>query len=228
MPAAATSPHNPALAIATLLCWIFTASLGGYMLRSLIAHDGLRKQLTVREGLHPGVLVGHFSLALIGLVTWVCYLITAAEPVAWLAVGLLMPGIGLGITTVTLWTPYPRSPSADQPGQGSPGQAPAGPPHPGQTQPPGQAPPALAPPAENAVSGRLSDEMLARTLADEALTRKLIDEMIANLPAEAAREAARQARKKPKAYPVAVIPLAHGLGAMATFVLAVVTAAGMR
>src|ERR1700756_2394449 len=99
MPAAPNSLHNPALAIGTLLCWVFTASLGAYMLRSLIAHDGLRKQLTVRDGLHPGVLVGHFSLALTGLVTWICYVITAAEPVAWLAVALLMPGIGLGIAT---------------------------------------------------------------------------------------------------------------------------------
>src|SRR5579872_1358358 len=182
MPAAADSLHDPGLAIATLGCWAFTASLGGYMLRSLIARDGLRRQLGVRDGLHPGVLVAHFSLALTGLVTWICYLVTAAEPVAWLAVGLLVPGIGMGITTVTLWTPYPRPPGADQPGQAPPGQA-----------PPGQAPPVLAPPAEKAVHGRLTDEALARALADEALTRKLIDEMIASLPAEAAQ----QAQKKP-------------------------------
>ena len=218
MPAAATSLHDPALAIATLLSWLFTASLGGYMLRSLIARDGLRKQLAVRDGLHPGVLVGHFSLALTGLVTWVCYLISAAEPVAWLAVVLLMPGIGLGIATVTLWTPYPRSPGAAEPGQEPPGQARSGPPS------PGQAPPVLRPPAENAISERLTDAMLAQALTDEALTKKLVDEMIASLAADAAR----QTRKKPKSYPAAVIPFAHGLGAMLTFALAVVTAAGMR
>jgi hypothetical protein len=219
MPAAATAPHDPALAIATLLCWAFTASLGGLMLRSLIARDGLRRQLGVRDGLHPGVLVAHFSLALTGLVTWICYLVTGAEPVAWLAVGLLVPGIGMGITTVTLWTPYPRPPGTGQPGQESPGQAPAG-----QAPPPGQAPPVTAPPAEQAVHGRLTDEALARTLADEALTRKLIDEIIASLPAEAAQ----QAQKKPKSYPAGLIPIVHGLGAVVTFALAVVTAAGMR
>lgn len=207
MPAAATSLHNPALAIATLLCWAFTASLGALMLRSLISRDGLRRQLGVRDGLHPGVLVAHFSLALTGLVTWICYLVTAAEPVAWLAVGLLVPGIGMGITTVTLWTPYPHSPGADQPGQESPG--------------PG--PPVPAPPTEKVVRGRLTDEALARTLADEALTRKLIDDMIANLPAEAAQEA-----KKPKSSSAGLIPIVHGLGAVVTFALAVVTAAGMR
>ena len=83
-------------------------------------------------------------MALTGLVTWIRYLVTAAEPVAWLAVGLLVPGIGMGITTVTLWTPYPRPPGADQPGQAPPGQA-----------APGQAPPVLAPPAEKASGGRL-------------------------------------------------------------------------
>lgn len=218
MPAAPDSLHDPGLAIATLLCWAFTASLGGLMLRSLIARDGLRRQLGVRNGLHPGVLVAHFSLALTGLVTWICYLVTGAEPVAWLAVGLLVPGIGMGITTVTLWTPYPRPPGADQPGQAPPGQAPAG------QAPPGLAPPVPAPPAEQAVRGQLTDEALARALADEALTRKLIDEIIASLPAEAAQ----QAQKKPKSYPAGLIPAVHGLGAVVTFALAVVTAAGMR
>jgi hypothetical protein len=207
MPAAATSLHDPALAIATLLSWVFTASLGALMLRSLIARDGLRRQLGVRDGLHPGVLVAHFSLALTGLVTWICYLVTAAEPVAWLAVGLLVPGIGMGITTVTLWTPYPRPPGADQPSQESPGHG----------------PPVPAPPTEKAVRGRLTDEALARTLADEALTRKLIDDMIASLPAEAAQQA-----EKPKSSSAGLIPIVHGLGAVITFALAVVTAAGMR
>lgn len=207
MPAAADSLHDPALAIATLACWAFTASLGALMLRSLIARDGLRRQLGVRGGLHPGVLVAHFSLALTGLVTWICYLLTAAEPVAWLAVGLLVPGIGMGITTVTLWTPYPHPPGIAQPDQESPGHG----------------PPVPAPPTEKAVRGRLTDEALARTLADEALTRKLIDDMIASLPAEAAQEA-----KKPKSSSAGLIPIVHGLGAVITFALAVVTAAGMR
>ena len=152
MPAAADSLHDPALAIATLLCWVFTASLGGYMLRGLIAHDGLRRQLSVRDGLHPGVLVAHFSLALTGLVTWACYLISAKEPLAWLAVGLLLPGIGMGITTVTLWTPYPRSSATAQPGLDVPREAPAGPP-PGQAQPSGPAPRVPGPPGEQATSG---------------------------------------------------------------------------
>ena len=110
MPAAATPTHSMALGVATLLSWLFTASVGAYMLRRVAAHGGLRQQRAVRGGLPPGVLIGHFSLALSGLVSWVFYLATGWVPLAWLGVGLLMPAIGFGICTVTLWTPYPRSP----------------------------------------------------------------------------------------------------------------------
>ncbi|MGI8446355.1 MAG: hypothetical protein ACR2MP_04040, partial [Streptosporangiaceae bacterium] len=63
---------------------------------------------------------------------------------------------------------------------------------------------------------------LARALTDEALAARLIDEVIANLP-----EGTKRTRK-PRVYPAAVIPFGHGLGAMATFVMAVVTAIGTR
>jgi hypothetical protein len=72
------------------------------------------------------------------------------------------------------------------------------------------------------VRGRLTDATLARALTDEALAARLIDEVIASLP-----EGTKRARK-PRVYPAAVIPFGHGLGALATFVLAVVTAIGTR
>ena len=113
MHAAAT--HSLTLGVATLLSWLFTATVGAYMLRRVAAHGGLGKQRAVRGGLSPRVLIGHFSLALSGLVSWICYLATGWVPLAWLGVGLLMPTIGFGICTVTLWTPYPRSPAGAQP-----------------------------------------------------------------------------------------------------------------
>ena len=117
---AAPSAHNGALALATLLSWLFTASLGAYMLRSLITHGALRRQRSVRDGLSPRVLYGHFGLALTGLVMWAAFLATGWGPLTWVAVALLTPAIGLGICTVTLWTPYPRP--AEQPARdaGSP------------------------------------------------------------------------------------------------------------
>ena len=69
----------------------------------------------------------------------------------------------------------------------------------------------------------MSDATLARALTDEALAARLVDEVIASLPAGASTRP-----RKPRVYPAAVIPFGHGLAALATFVLAVVTAIGSR
>src|ERR1039457_4248848 len=110
LPTVASSAHSRALGIITLITWLLTASIGAYMFGKLAASGGLRQQRAVRDGLPPAVLFGHFSLALTALVVWVSYLATRWVALAWTAVGLLMPTIGLGICTVTLWTPYPRFP----------------------------------------------------------------------------------------------------------------------
>jgi manganese efflux pump family protein len=165
---AAVAATPGALGIATMFSWLFTAGVGTYMLRSVVAHGGLRKQRDVREGLPPAVLFGHFGLAIAGLVVWISYLAIGWDALAWVAVCLLMPAIGLGLCTVILWTPYPRA------------------------------------------------------LTDDVLAARLIDEVIASLP-----DPSRRARK-PRVYPSAIIPFGHGLGAVATFVLAVVTATAGR
>jgi hypothetical protein len=243
--AAAPSAHIGALAIATLLSWLCTAAIGAYMLRSLVIHGALRRQRSVRDGLSPRVLYGHFSLALSGLVVWAVFLATGWGPLSWAAVVLLAPAIGLGICTVTLWTPYPR-PAWEPAGEAAPppagpppgGPAPAGPEPAGPAQrgQPGQPEPGrhaggpggrraglFPPPADDAVRGRVTDATLARALTDQALAARLIDEVIASLPADGTKR-----DRKPRVYPVAVIPLGHGLGAMATFVMAVITAIGAR
>ncbi len=231
--AAAPAAHIGALAIATLLSWLGTAAIGAYMLRSLVIHGALRRQRSVRDGLSPRVLYGHFSLALSGLVVWAVFLATGWGPLSWVAVVLLAPAIGLGICTVTLWTPYPRPAGDTGPAPAGPppeGPGPAGPVQPGHPEPghhaggPGGRRAGLfPPPADDAVRGRVTDAMLARALTDQALAARLIDEVIASLPADGTKRV-----RKPRVYPVAVIPLGHGLGAMATFVMAVVTAIGAR
>jgi manganese efflux pump family protein len=209
---AAPTAHSGALGLATLLTWIFTATLGAYMLRSLARHGALRRQRSVRGGLSPRVLYGHFSLALSGLVVWAVFLATGWGPLTWVAVTLLTPAIGLGICTVTLWTPYPRPPG--EPAQtAGPGQSPGG----------GGRAGLFAPPAQDATTGRLTDATLARALTDEALAARLVDEVIASLP-----EGTPRRPRKPRVYPAAVIPFGHGLAALATFTLAVVTAVGTR
>lgn len=198
------------MGIVTLITWLVTAGIGAYMLRALIARGGLSQQRATRGALPPAVLFGHFGLALTGLVVWVSYLVTGWAALAWSAVGLLMPAIGLGISTVTLWTPYPGPP----PVRASPlaGQGGADP-----------AAGRLAAPAEDALASRLSDEALASALADAVRTGELIDDLVARMLAEPPR-----AVRKPAWHLRALVPVGHGVAAAATFLLAVLTAAGTR
>ena len=92
---------------ATLISWMLTASLGGFMLRTWLVRGGLRRERARTGGLPPQLIFGHAGLALFGLLVWVSYLVTGVRPLAWTAVGVLMVTVGLGLSTVTLWTPYP-------------------------------------------------------------------------------------------------------------------------
>src|SRR5580704_12695282 len=92
---------------ATLLSWLVTASLGGYMLRTWLARDGLRRERAKAGGLPPPLIFGHAAAAVTGLLAWAAFLGSGARPLAWTAVALLMVAVGLGLCTVTLWTPYP-------------------------------------------------------------------------------------------------------------------------
>src|ERR1700722_3998698 len=54
--------------------------------------------------------------AVTGLLAWAAFLGSGARPLAWTAVALLMVAVGLGLCTVTLWTPYPaRNPGERRP-----------------------------------------------------------------------------------------------------------------
>jgi hypothetical protein len=92
---------------ATLISWLVTASLGAFMLRTWLARGGLRKERGKAGGLPPQLIFGHAAAALTGLLAWAAFLASGARPLAWAAVGLLMVAVGLGLCTVTLWTPYP-------------------------------------------------------------------------------------------------------------------------
>jgi hypothetical protein len=98
---------------ATLLCWLFTASLGAFMLHTWLKRGGLQRERAKQGGLPPQLIFCHAAAAVTGLLIWVAFLASAARPLAWAAVGLLMVAVGLGLCTVTLWTPYP----AHKPGE---------------------------------------------------------------------------------------------------------------
>jgi manganese efflux pump family protein len=131
---------------ATLVSWLVTASLGAFMLRTWLARGGLRSERAKAGGLPPQLIFGHAAAAITGLLVWVAFVASGARPLAWAAVVLLMAAVGLGLCTVTLWTPYP----ARKPGE--------------------RREPAAPPPADDRAAGHqefeVTDEMIARLLAD--------------------------------------------------------------
>jgi manganese efflux pump family protein len=194
------------MAIATLVTWLLTAGIGAFMLRTWIARGGPRMRRAGADRLPPVVVYGHASLALTGLTIWISYVATGLAALAWAGACLLMPVIGLGAAMVTVWTPYPI-PRADRAGS-PPGDDVGG---------------VLAAPAEDAMHGRVTDEMFARALTDDALAGRLTDEVLARVSAGSSRPA-----RKHQDYLAPLIPAGHGVAALTTFLLAVVTAVGVR
>jgi hypothetical protein len=192
---------------ATLVSWLITASLGAFMLHTWLARGGLHRERAKQGGLPPQLIFGHATAAVSGLLIWAAFLASGIRPLAWAAVGLLMAAIGLGLCTVTLWTPYPARrpgrPTSLHPGGPdlSPDQA-AEP----QEGIPGQWRPAMAGVAQE---------------PDDLSAVEVTDEMIARLLAEPARAT----RPRPiRVDPAVMVPVAHGFMAIGTFVLAVTSA----
>ena len=130
------------MAIAAMIAWVLTASIGVYMLRTWVTRGGLRRQRATGVGVPPAVVFGHASAALAGLLIWLGFVDTRLDLLAWLGVAVVTGAIALGVCTVTLWTPYPVA------------------------VPPAPAP-AVAPKATAAADpGTVTDEMIADLLAD--------------------------------------------------------------
>jgi hypothetical protein len=224
--AAAAAPSRT-LAFVTLITWLIDAGSGGYMLRTWIARGGLRRQ-RASDRLAPRVVFGHFGMASTGLLVWLSYLATDWIVLAWLAVGLLMLVIGLGVSTVTVWTPFPaHREGAQPPGWGAGEAGPEAGPRTGMGAGPGAADPAasrFAASAEDALGGRLTDEMLNRALTDDALLSRLVEDVVTGAREVPSRRTARKSIQNV----TALIPAGHGMAAIATMLLAVLTAVGAR
>ena len=95
------------MAIAAMIAWVVTASIGIYMLRTWVTRGGLRRQRATGAGFPPAVVFGHASAALTGLVIWLGFVDTGLDLLAWLGVTVVTGTIALGVCTVTLWTPFP-------------------------------------------------------------------------------------------------------------------------
>ena len=193
------------LAIAALIAWLITASIGGYMLRTWIARGGLRRQRATGEGVPPQVVFGHAGAALTGLAVWLGYLGSGWDPLAWLGVGVVSAAITLGICTVTLWTPYPVLPEPEV-AEGPGGRG-------GVVSPEGSA----------AVAAVRPGEALTAAAAERPDAFTVTDEMIARLLAE---PLAVRRRRRLQLLPL--IPVIHGFGALTTFMLTTLAALSGR
>ena len=190
------------LAIAALIAWVLTASIGVYMLHTWVARGGLRRQRATGVVVPPAVVFGHASAALTGLAIWISFLEVSWDPLAWLGVALIAAAIALGVCTVTLWTPYPVivPPEEGEAGEGGPKGGPKGGPG-GWVPPVAGGSGGVVPPD----SAEITDEMIASLLADPF-----------------------PARRRPQLKLVSLVPVVHGLGALTTFMLAVLTAISVR
>jgi len=197
--------------LAALISWALTASLGAFMMRTWIARDGVRRERARPGGLPPQLIFGHASLALGGLVVWAGYAASGARPVAWVAVGMLMAAITLGLCTVTLWTPYP----ARRPGERRPAPW-------GVTEVVIPDTAAAAVEAVRAVDLRAErTDPDAPDLPGDPVAMQVTDELIRRLLTEEPG-GLRPGAIRPN--PEVLVPVAHGFLAISTFVLAVMSA----
>lgn len=200
----ARHPGGGGLGVAALFSWLLAESLGAYMFRSWLVSGGWphrgSRDAAEQRGASGALIIGHASLAFGGFVSWVTFLATGTPAASWLAIGFLAPAIGLGISTVTVWTPYPaRRPAwrARSPAPPAPGNWP-----------------------EDTPAILVTNEMLDRVLASESLTGELVDDLVEKLLAEPAQppQVSRSWQLAP------VVPILHGILAIATFLLATLTA----
>jgi hypothetical protein len=185
-----TSNHS--LALPALVAWLLAESLGAYMARNWVRSGAAARRREHPDGMSLPVLLGHAGLNLAGLCCWLGFVATGAPVAAWLAICLLVPAIGLGVSTVSIWTPYPVARQyPDQPAAE-------------ESRPRARA---------------IPDHVLARSLEEEESARQLIDELLAkNLALEEREPRTLQLDAR------ALVPLAHGVLAIATFLLAMLAA----
>lgn len=108
------------MAIAALISWLITAAGGFLMLGIWISRGGHKPPRTSK--FPPGLIFGHFALAVIGLVLWIVYLVADNDALSWVAFVVLLPVALLGFTMLARWIPTYRTPkivaAADTAGSG--------------------------------------------------------------------------------------------------------------
>ena len=198
---------NHTLAVGALGSWLLAEALGLLMLSNWVSSGAARLRKTRPDGMSLPVLASHAGLNLTGLLCWVAFLLSNSPVAAWLALGFMVPAIGLGVSTVSVWTPYPvRRAQPEAPA--FPG---ADPERPAPMGPAGQV---------DWRHAAIPDDVLARAMEDDAFASKLAEDLLIRNLAYEARTTDRTMRIDVRA----AIPLAHGILAIATFLLATLAA----
>jgi hypothetical protein len=180
---------NVSLADGALACWLLAEILGAHMAATWVTSGAARVRKARPDGMSLPVLAGHAGLNLAGLACWMAFLATGSAAAGWLALAFMAPAIGLGVSTVSVWTPYPAGRTATAPAAGPAGRA-------------------------------IPEERLARAIEDETAASRLADDLLQrNLAAEP-----QPARRLVPLDARAFVPLAHGVLAVATFLLATLAA----
>jgi hypothetical protein len=96
------------MAIAALITYLITAVAGFILLGTWVAKGGHRREGGTSSRFHPGLVFGHFLLAVAGLVLWIAYLAVDTIELAWAAVAVLVVVALLGFTMFARWLPQVR------------------------------------------------------------------------------------------------------------------------
>ena len=138
----ATAPARPAaglpLGLAALASWVLTAAAGTYLLAGWLAERLRGGRAARRRGGHlgdtrrggglrrgrgrpgrgqaagsaTGFIVGHFGLALTGLLLWIAFVVTGLAALAWIAVVLVVIIASLGMAVLAAALPEPSRDTA--------------------------------------------------------------------------------------------------------------------
>jgi hypothetical protein len=99
---------------AALITWVLTAGGGFAMLALWLGGGGMRQSAQSRV-ISPPLILGHFSLAVVGLVLWIVYLASDTDALAWIAFGLLLVVALAGFTMLAIWLQQRRGATAVAP-----------------------------------------------------------------------------------------------------------------
>jgi len=98
--------------VAALIVWILTAGGGFYLLATWIRNGGVRSGETgTSSRFPPGLIFGHFGLAVVGLVLWIVFVAGGSSAVAWISFVVLLAVAALGFTMLARWIPTFRATS---------------------------------------------------------------------------------------------------------------------